>query len=251
MARTTSDDRERGSMHVMTIPVAVGLLSAAVLVIVMVGSATNDRREVGTAADAAALAAAQEWDQHLGLLHGLRLGVSEPAAFWDLAEEALVGPELKEEMTEAAQVFAERNGAELTSIEVDPDRLQVTVEVEHDELVPGTDVRSKASATAGITLRGGLCVAADGLGWLIDGLCATEPDPVDPGVRDGSVGEGSADEGSADEGSDGGGSGDEGSGGGDGAAGDGGGDGDGDVEEEPAWTPPEVDGYSSAVVLVG
>ncbi|MEV0953655.1 pilus assembly protein TadG-related protein [Promicromonospora sp. NPDC050249] len=216
MARTTPEDRERGSMHVMTIPVAVGMLTVAVLVITMVGSATNDRREAGTAADAAALAATQEWDEHLGLLHGLHLGVSEPEAFWELAEEALLGPELEEEMREAAEAYAENNGAELVGPpHIDPARLTVTVEVRHMDAVPGTDLRSTASATAGITLRGGLCVDGDGLGWLIDGLCLTEPEDDGEEEPDG-------DEEEPDEG-----------------------------DDEEDWTPPEVEGYSSAVVLVG
>ncbi|MEU4364950.1 pilus assembly protein TadG-related protein [Promicromonospora sp. NPDC023987] len=242
MARTTSDDRERGSMHVMTIPIAVGLLSAAVLVVTMVGSATNDRREAGTAADAAALAAAQEWDQHLGLLHGLHLGVSEPGAFWGIAEVALLGPDLRDEMTDAARTFAERNGAELVDLDVDPELLQVTVEVKHDEMIPGTEVRSTASATAGITLRGGLCVGGGGLGWLIDGLCATEPEPEDEGSQDGGLDEGGSEGGDAEGGSEGG------DAGGDDSGGD---DSEGDAEPEPEWTPPEVDPYSSAVVLTG
>ncbi|WP_274993966.1 pilus assembly protein TadG-related protein [Promicromonospora iranensis] len=202
--RPTADDRERGSMHVMTIPIAVGMLTAAVLVVTMLGSATNDRRQAGTAADAAALAAAQEWNEHLGLLHGLHLGISEPDAFWGIAEQALLGPDLEDEMNEAARAYAERNGAELVGeVSIDPELLQVTAHVRHDESVPGTEFRSEATATAGITLRGGLCLGDDGLGWLIDGLCRTEPEPEDP--RD---------------------------------------------DDEPAWTPPDVDGYSGAVVLV-
>lgn len=219
MARTVPEDRERGSMHVMTLPIAVGLLTAAVLVITMVGSATNDRREAGTAADAAALAATQEWDEHLGLLHGLHLGVSEPEAFWELAEEALLGPDLRREMQEVAETYAEANGAELVGLHVDTARLRVTAEVRHEETVPGTEVRSTASATAGITLSGGLCVGDDGLGWLIDGLCLTEPEPEEESPGDG-----------AEEGP------------GDGEPGEPGADED--------WTPPEVDGYASSVVLV-
>jgi hypothetical protein len=220
-------------MHVMTIPIAVGMLTAAVLVVTMLGSATNDRRQAGTAADAAALAAAQEWNEHLGLLHGLHLGISEPEGFWGITEQALLGPDLREEMNEAARAYAERNGAELVGdIAVDPERLRVIARVRHDDSVPGTEIRSEATATAGITLRGGLCLGSEGLGWLIDGLCRTEPeeDPRDGGVPGGDEG--------ADPGSD---------------PGDGE-DGDGEQEdgedEEPAWTPPDVDGYSGAVVLV-
>ncbi|MFI2488953.1 pilus assembly protein TadG-related protein [Promicromonospora kroppenstedtii] len=209
MPRRT-DDRERGSMHVMTIPVAVGMLSAAVLVIVMFGSATNDRREAGTAADAAALAAAQEWDDRLGLLPALHLLGGERSAFWELLEESLLGPGTEEEMYEAARQYAERNGAELVGLDVDVARLRVTAEVRHHEVVPGTGLSSEARATAGIRLSGGLCLDG-GLGWMIDGECVTEAPPEE-------------DEDSGDEDS-------------------------GDDEDED-WTPPEVTAYASDVVLV-
>ena len=221
--RTTPDDRERGSMHVMTLPIAVGMVTVAVLVVTMLGSATDNRREAGTAADAAALAATQEWDEHLGLLHGLHLGVSEPEAFWELAEEALLSESLEEEMREAAEAYAEGNGAELVGKpDIDPERLRVTVRVRHDDAVPGTTIHPEASATAGITLNGGLCVAdGGGLGWLIDGLCLTEPEPDE----EGDVEEEDPDSGDIEEE-------------------------DPDGDDEPEWTAPEVDGYSSSVVLV-
>lgn len=223
MAQTAADDRERGSMHVMTIPIAVGMVTVAVLVVTMLGSATDDRREAGTAADASALAATQEWDEHLGLLHGLHLGVSEPEEFWGLAEEALLSQGLQQEMREAAEAYAERNGAELVGFDVDPERLLVTARVRHDEAVPGTAIHPEASATAGITLRGGLCMDGDGLGWLIDGLCLTEPEDDAEEEPDGDA-EAEPDEGDEEEPD------------------------PGDDEED--WTPPEVEGYSSAVVLV-
>ncbi|MFE7504500.1 pilus assembly protein TadG-related protein [Promicromonospora sp. NPDC057488] len=228
MPRRT-DDRERGSMHVMTIPVAVGMLTAAVLVIVMFGSATNDRREAGTAADAAALAAAQEWDDRLGLLPALHLLGGERSAFWELLEEALLGPGTEEEMYAAAQEYAERNGAELVDLDVDVERLRVTAKVRHQELVPGTEIGSAAHATAGIRLSGGVCLDG-GLGWMIDGECVTEPPPdEDAGTGDDA---------------------DPGDGGGSGTGDDDSGDDDSGDEEDEDWTPPEVTAYASDVVLV-
>ncbi|MFI8525564.1 pilus assembly protein TadG-related protein [Promicromonospora sukumoe] len=233
MPRRT-DDRERGSMHVMTIPVAVGMLTAAVLVIAMFGSATNDRREAGTAADAAALAAAQEWDDRLGLLPALHLLTGERSAFWDLLGEALLDPGTEDEMYAAAQQYAESNGAELVGLDIDVSTLRVTAEVRHQQLVPGTEIGSAASATAGIRLSGGLCLDG-GLGWMIDGECVTEPPEEedsgsgsgdDPGDGGGSgTGDGSGDEDSGEEDS-------------------------GDDAGEDDWTPPEVTAYASDVVLV-
>lgn len=238
--RETRAERERGSMHVMTIPVAVGLLTVAVLIISMVGTATSDRRQAGAAADAAALAATQEWNEHLGLLHALHLTVSEPGAFWGLAEEALLTPSLEREMREAARAYAEENGAELESLDIDTERLRVTVRVRHQDTVPGTSVRPEATATAGVRLSGGVCLTDGGLGWLLGGECRTEPEEEPDGGADGGSGEGAGDGGSGD-----------GSGG---DEGDDSGDDSGDEEggeEDPPWTRPDVDAYRSSVTLVG
>ncbi|MFD7023873.1 pilus assembly protein TadG-related protein [Promicromonospora sukumoe] len=221
-ARRHDEDRERGSLHVMTIPIAVGMLSIAVLVITMVGSATSDRREAGTAADSAALAAAQEWDEHLGALHGLHLLPGGFGDFWGIIEELLLTLVVADKMEEAAEAYAETNGAELVGFDYDADSLRVWVEVEHEDEVPVAEIRSKAEATAQIRLNGGLCENDGSLGWMIDGECVTEPDEDempddDPGDDPGSEEPG---------------------------------DGDEDEDEEPAWEAPEVDGYSSRIVLV-
>lgn len=237
MPRRT-DDRERGSMHVMTIPVAVGMLTAAVLVIAMFGSATNDRREAGTAADAAALAAAQEWDDRLGLLPALHLLTGERSAFWDLLGEALLDPGTRDEMYAAAQEYAESNGAELVDLDIDVSSLRVTAEVRHQQLVPGTEIGSVASATAGIRLSGGLCLDG-GLGWMIDGECVTEAPPEEDSGS-----------GTGDDPGDGGGGSDDGGSGDDGGDDDGGDEDSGDDAGEDDWTPPEVTAYESDVVLV-
>ncbi|MGI5189390.1 pilus assembly protein TadG-related protein [Promicromonospora sp. CA-289599] len=172
----------------MTIPITVGMLSAAVLVITMVGSATSDRREVGTAADAAALAAAQEWDEHLGVLNALHLGVPGLAAFWGILDEPALTDDARAEIYAAAEEYAERNGGELTELRIDPSLLQVTAEVRNKDEVPVAGVRSEASATAQVRLTGGLCLGDDGLGWRVDGECVTdEPDVEDVAPDDGDV----------------------------------------------------------------
>lgn len=173
--RSRADDDERGSLHVMTIPAAVAFVTAAVLVIAMVGSATDDRRRTGTASDAAALAAAQEWDDHLGILNGLHLGATDTAGFWGVLDAPLLTGGVEAEMYEAAEVYAERNGAELTALHIDPSRLQVTAEVRHEDEIPVAEVRSEASATARVRLTGGLCLGENGLGWRVDGDCVTDP----------------------------------------------------------------------------
>ncbi|MFI6424195.1 pilus assembly protein TadG-related protein [Promicromonospora sp. NPDC050880] len=224
--RQRDDDRERGSMHVMALPITVGLLSAAILVIAMVGSATDDRREAGTAADAAALAAAQTWDERLGALHGLHLLPGGFADFWGIIEEVLLDAVVADEMRTAAEAYAEANGADLVRFDYDAEHLEVFVEVRHQDQVPVARIRSTAQATAQIRLDGGLCRDGTSLGWMIDGECVTEPDE-DEGSDEGPGGpDGDDEQGDEEPGDD---------------AGD---------DEEPAWEAPEVDAYSSRIVLV-
>lgn len=170
-------DPERGSLHVATIPAAVGIVSVAILVIVMVGSATDDHRRASAAADAAALAAAEEWDDRLSGLHGLHLGAPEHAMFWQLAGRPVTESLAYDAMVAAASDFAARNGAELTDLDVDPDRLEVTAAVRHLDTVPHTDVRQTATATARIEISGGLCLDGGRLGWEVDGRCLSTAPP--------------------------------------------------------------------------
>lgn len=217
--RGSDDDGERGSLHVLTIPTAVALVSVAVLVITMVGAATNDRRQSGTAADAAALAAAQEWDDHLHVLAALHGSAGDAAGFWGLLDSALATGELEDEMRAAAREYAEANGTELTGLDVDLDTLEVTATVRHDELVPNTDVRAEASATARIRLEGGLCVDSGSLGWLLEDGCVVEPpeDENDDAEEEDDPGSNPSE--------------------------------DPEEEPEPEWTAPTLTAYRSTVVL--
>ncbi|GAA1849926.1 pilus assembly protein TadG-related protein [Myceligenerans crystallogenes] len=216
------DAAERGSLHVLTIPVTVAFVSVAVLVIAMVGTATNDRRQSGAAADAAALAAAQEWDDQLHVLTSLHLGAGDAAGFWGLLDAPLAPFDAEDEMRAAAQEYAEANGAELTGLDIDPETLEVTATVRHDEVVPDTGVHAEASATARIRLAGGLCVESGSLGWLLEDGCVIEPPEEDEeNEEDDAAGEDPDPETPEDT----------------------------EEEPEPEWTAPAVVAYRSDVVL--
>jgi len=75
-------DPDRGSLHVAAIPMVLGLVLLAILVIATVGSAVADRRTAVTAADAAALAVAHEIDETLEELYTGRKDtpLAEPSA---------------------------------------------------------------------------------------------------------------------------------------------------------------------------
>lgn len=191
------DDTERGSLHVMTIPVALALVALAVLVIAMLGSATNDRRQAGTAADAAALAAAQVWEDDLRLTHAVKLppnvfisggGVKNAKGLFDTLDAVLGTPPLSERtearMRDAAEEYAESNGAELTDLHIDRSRLLVTAEVRHEDEIPVAETNATSDATAWIKLSGGLCIGDEaGLGLRIEGECLAESDVLEEVVK--------------------------------------------------------------------
>ncbi|GAB2451736.1 hypothetical protein [Xylanimonas ulmi] len=169
-------------MSVAAVPAVAGLVGLALALILMLGSATADKRESVTAADAAALAAAQEWDRRLRLVFDRHVALPDPAAWWALAGGPALTGATHEAMRRSAADYARRNGAQLVGFDVDAASRTVSVRVRHEATVPRTEARMRATASARVTLRGGLCVAGGRLGYLIDGSCVTRPAPApEPG----------------------------------------------------------------------
>lgn len=208
-----ASDRERGSLHVAAIPMVLALVLLAGFLVLYVASGLSDRRTAMTAADSAALAAARALDESVerhfqevrdaeppapeetvdpepggdegsgddGADDGTDDGGEEeppppptPAPVW-----AMVGTSLEDVVDldaayEAAEEFAEANGAELVDLRVDLDRWVVHVEVRHEEaLVEGETERAHAVASARVRPTGGLCVSDGEIGLQVDGRCRT------------------------------------------------------------------------------
>jgi hypothetical protein len=167
---------DRGSVSLFLVPATVALLFVTFLAIAVIGSATNDRRESTTAADAAALAAAQEWQDSLKDYFDLHAGASEHGAFWGLAGTRLQDVTSSSAMQASAASFAARNDAELVDFAVDFATAQVFVRVRNNDTVPQSSKRVESTATAGLEFRSGLCRSGVRLGYLIAGACRTVPD---------------------------------------------------------------------------
>ncbi|MGY4643326.1 hypothetical protein [Cellulomonas sp. URHB0016] len=163
---------DRGATNLLLVPAVLGLMAATLLIIRIAGSATNDATQSRTAADAAALAAANAWRDNIGDGFHTAWTAHTPAGFWafagrDLSSFASV------EMTNAARSYANANDAELVSLTVDPVNAQVTVRVRDFDTVPETSTRVEQVSTAGLVFSSGACRSGRHVGYLVGHTCKT------------------------------------------------------------------------------
>lgn len=175
-AVTNWREDERGGVALVTIPVVALLLTGAVLAISMLGSFSSNQRDAQTAADAAALAAVQEWDRLLEGHYDEHSAATSFSSFWSVIAPAN-GQGWNPAIRAAAEEFAARNDARITHFSVDPIQQTVTVEVEHLRTVAKTSSRMRAEAEAGVNVgqNSGLCIQGGQIGWRIGGTCYTNP----------------------------------------------------------------------------
>ena len=174
-----ASERERGSVSALLIPAVAGLVAVTIVVIVMVGSATNDRRESTTAADAAALAAADVWVNAVENAFDAAWDADDADGFWGFAGTDL-GALSSGAVSAAAARYADDNDATLVSLNVDPVRAEVTVRVRNNDTVPNSDRRIESVATAKLVLESGACRSGRWLGFLVGGSCRTAPPAPTP-----------------------------------------------------------------------
>jgi hypothetical protein len=172
--------RETGSVTLFLVPAIAGLLFVTLAAILVIGSATNDRRATTTAADAAALAAVGEWRDSLKVSFLGHAGQVDPGLFWALKDVPLLNPALRRQMLEQAQSYAEKNDATLVDFQIEADRGRVSVTVRADNPVPGSTGKVESASTASIEFGSGLCRSGNVLGYLFGGTCHTAPDPTPP-----------------------------------------------------------------------
>ncbi|GIG39078.1 hypothetical protein [Cellulomonas phragmiteti] len=163
---------DRGATNLLIVPAVAGLLAVALLVIGIAGSATSDSRESRTAADAAALAAADVWRDGVRGAFDAARWAGDPDDFWRFAGTDL-GSLTSGAMIDSARAYAAANGAELVDVDVDAYRAQVTVRVRNHETVPQTSRRIESVATAELRLESGVCRSGRFLGFRVGSTCRT------------------------------------------------------------------------------
>src|SRR5690625_1975181 len=177
---------ERGAASLFLIPTVSLLVIASLTVIVMLGSATNNRRSADTAADAAALAAGKVWKDTLHGKFSSALSATEGHDFWGLVGTSLAYGLPYNAMKSAAADYAYRNDAELIDFSVDDRHAKIKVRVRHIDSGVETTSDIYSMAESSLLFRSGLCNSWGTIGFRINGVCVTsapeEPveDPVDP-----------------------------------------------------------------------
>lgn len=168
---------ERGQSSMMLVPAVAGLLFIALLVTVMLGDGVGKRTDTRTAADAAALAAAQEWRDGVDDLvqraldnPGLSLGLVKQLL--DLDVESFHQVEARDAATE----LADSNGAELVafSSRLTSRGLEYHVQTRSKKAVAKTDTKPEGEAVALVEFREGLCFRGGRIGLLVRGACLDE-----------------------------------------------------------------------------
>lgn len=181
LERSCAARSQRGSISILASGVIVLLVVLTFLVAVPLTQGLSQRRAASTAADAAALAAAQEWSDRFEQTHA-NLEYADDATFWafpGLRADRLAVGRLRQE----AATFAAANDATLESFSVHPSRLEITVRVRMTgEAIDGTGIHATHAATSEVRLRGGLCASNGRLG-LPRRPCLVEPPRTIPADR--------------------------------------------------------------------
>ncbi|WP_180342440.1 pilus assembly protein TadG-related protein [Actinomyces wuliandei] len=163
---------ERGSILPYVSVACAVLATVALALMTGLGDVTLHRRDATTAADAAALAAAQAWADSIESMYDDAYGADDDDGLWGAAGSG-IGSFAGAGVRGAASRYASRNGATLTSLSIDSTRRQVTVSVETDTPVEATGETMTASATAEVVLEEGACLSGGKVGFDIGGTCVT------------------------------------------------------------------------------
>lgn len=182
-ARSRRCRSEHGAMTVAAAAIVVMVTIVALLIAVPATQALARKQTTSTAADAAALAAANRWAEVIED----RLGEVVPGdpvsmgAFLQAMPEAKVS---RMGLTEEAASLAAANDGELLGLRVDASELTVEVRVRSSEPMIAGGPHAESTAAARVELGGGACLARGHIGLVLDGECTTRlpeaPEPVEP-----------------------------------------------------------------------
>lgn len=175
---------ERGQTSLMLIPAVAALLFVALLVTIMLGDGVGKRTNTRTAADAASLAAAEEWRNGVDQLFQQLLG--HPGDAVGLVNQLLsldVEGFQQAEARQAADRLASANGAEVVAFSVRHTSrgLEYHVRTRSTGTVKNTDTKPEGDAVALVDFRNGLCFRSAGIGLYVNGRCLGEL-PLPPAV---------------------------------------------------------------------
>lgn len=164
---------ERGTM----LPYAVaGVLVIALIGYMLIGylgEGYDKNRQVKTAADAAALAAADAWGQQLKIEYTKALTSKSQPEFWGHFGRTLT--QTRGLANTKAAEYAKNNDATITSVNYDSQTATVKVTVRGDDQIKDTGEKAEATAEAVVVFESGVCNSDGNLGFSIKGACIDSP----------------------------------------------------------------------------
>lgn len=170
---------DEGQASLMLIPIVVGLVALSITFLLPLGDAVDGRTQTRTAADAAALAAAEAWKADLILAFDGAVEAPGEGQAYGLLQQLLRIPlaEFGRDTEAQARLFADRNKSTVLSVAARPSvvGMEYRVRTRSRQLVEETAQYTYAEATARVELRSGLCFLGDGtrLGLVVRGVCAS------------------------------------------------------------------------------
>lgn len=187
---------ERGQASIVLILAVPALLFVALVIISVAGDGVVKRTETSTAADAAALGAAEEWRTYVARIVERADGADVDVALDRLRPLLTTDVALLNQGPVAARAreLAAANGAQVTRLNVHRTArgLEFSVDTRNIDTVAHTATRAEADASAVVDLTGGACWVGSRLGLEYDGHClawadledALAPEPPPPPADD-------------------------------------------------------------------
>lgn len=178
---------DEGQASITLIPLVAGLVAFSLVFLLPLGDATNSRTQTRTAADAAALAAAEAWKADVVTAFERATNAPGEGNAYGLLRQLLRSPvsEYGRGSADAARRFAARNDGTVLALEPRPTAggLEYRVRTQSQQQVEETTQFTYGEASARVELRGGLCFVGGGtaLGLVLNGRCSSVlPDPPLP-----------------------------------------------------------------------
>ena len=157
----------------------IGLLSIGLVGMLILGDAVAERRSANTAADAAALAAADYCADSLEEAYRRAVRAPDAEGFWAEFGHPVSHYCTAGGVTQAVNRYASPNGATVTGIDI-LSGFRFRVEARRNDTVNETELHNSSIATARMDFVSGVCVR-NGLVGVKDGsVCRTEPEEPEP-----------------------------------------------------------------------
>lgn len=167
---------ERGTMLPYVVAGVLVIALIGYMLIGYLGEGYDKNRQVKTAADAAALAAADAWGRQLKIEYTKALTSKSQPEFWGHFGRTLT--QTKGLANTKAAEYAKNNDATITSVNYDSQTATVKVTVRGDDQIKDTGEKAEATAEAVVVFESGVCNSDGNLGFSIKGACIDSPTSV-------------------------------------------------------------------------